>query len=169
MTQIQHLTSLFGGVHWRSIYFLPLLFGLLPLHIQFSQGISSFFPIKNVLRLIFFILLHLVILGPRPSNFPSIPIVFQALYRINPTTSFLLVRVVVFEGSCFIEFTFITVWFRVFSLYYLVLLQTTTLGCRNKCFSWMQKLSCFSNRSPNINKSFSFVKHPTFKPFVMKL
>ena len=53
VTQIQHLTSLFGSVHWRSIYFLPLLFGLLPLHIQFSQGISSFFPIKNVLRLIF--------------------------------------------------------------------------------------------------------------------
>ena len=69
----------------------------------------------------FFILLHLVILGPRPSNFPSIPIVFQALYRINPTTSFLLVRVVVFEGSCFIEFSFITVWFRVFSLYTTIL------------------------------------------------
>ena len=121
MTQIQHLTSLFGSVHWRSIYFLPLLFGLLPLYIQFSQGISSFFPIKNVLRLIFFILLHLVILGPRPSHFPSIPIVFLALYRINPTTSFLLVRVVVFEGSCFIEFSFITVWFRVFSLYTTIL------------------------------------------------
>ena len=131
VTQIQHLTSLYWYTLMQLVFSSSSFRSVASLH-NFCSSMFVLLPRYKRPSHDFYTTVYRIMLGPRPSNFPSIPLFFFYSLHSGLTQQLLFICVsCYFEGSCFIEFTFITVQFCVNLHSTIQYLLKTTIGQRS--------------------------------------